>query len=121
MATTVQIFAEQLRGSISTPTASVTVPAGAPRDFTLNILSSDWLTVAGHELDIVLERSLDGGTTWQQVLAAHAVSGPTRFNAPPQVAASWDGQAGLARFRHILTTVNGVADATFTWGLSVTV
>lgn len=139
-ALTVPVVAESVQGSMATPSQSVSIGAGAPRNFIVNILSSTWQTVGSgvDRLDILIERSLDGGATWQPVAGGNFGSGATKGGAAPFFQVSWDGQASLIRIGHVLTTVNGVsrytsndqtgvvtdqggADPTFTWGLSVTI
>lgn len=119
---TVTVLAEQSRGSLG-PQASHAIPGGAARPFIVNILSADWQTIGDgvHQLDIAIERSLDSGTTWSAVAAATLQSGPVKGGGLPGFQASWDGQACLARIGHVTTTVSGVDDVAFGWGLSVTV
>lgn len=119
---TVTVLAEQSRGSIG-PQASHAIPGGAPRDFVVNILSSDWQTIGAgvHQLDISIERSLDSGATWDSIAGATIQSGPVKGGGLPGFQDSWDGQACLARIGHVTTTVNGVDDVPFAWGLSLTV
>lgn len=121
---TVTLLAEQSRGSIGpTPVGGVAVSGGAPRDFQVNIVSSDWQTIGAgvHQLDIAFERSLDAGATWVRLAADTADSGAVKGGGVPFFAASWDGQASLVRIGHVTTTVSGVQDVAFGWGLSVTV
>jgi hypothetical protein len=139
MATTITVIPESVQSSMATPSASQAISGGAPRDFTVNILSSDWKTIGDgvHELDVQLQRSLDSGATWEQLSYAHILSGAVKGGGLPGFAVSWDGLAALVRIGHILTTVSGVArytydtstqvitdhggaDQTFSWGLSVT-
>ncbi len=125
MAQTITILAQQSRNSITAiPANGVTLPAGAPRNFIVNILSSDWQTIGAgvHQLDIVFERSFDGGATWTEFGGGATLqSGPVKGGGVPGYQGSWDGQASLARIGHVIATVNGVDNVAFGWGLSVTV
>lgn len=119
---TLTVIAESVQGSKPVPSNVGSVTGGAPRDFTVNILSSDWKTVGAgvHELDVLIERSLDAGASWKQLAAAVLQSGPVKGTGLPGFACSWDGQASQVRLGHVLTKVNGVPDVAFSWGLSVT-
>jgi hypothetical protein len=122
MAQTVTLLAEQVRNSIGpTPVAGRAVPNGVPRDFTVNILSSDWTTVGAgvHQLDISIERSFDGGVTWDSIAAATLQSGTVKGGGLPGFTVSWDGLAALVRINHVTTTVNGIDNVAFSWGLSI--
>lgn len=121
---TVTILAETSRTSLGpTPVGGVSVSGGVARDFTVNILSSDWQTVGAgvHQLDIDFQRSLDAGATWQSMAAATLQSGAVKGGGLPGWSDSWDGQASLVRIGHVVSTVNGVDNVAFVWGLSVTV
>lgn len=139
---TITIIPESVQGSMPAPSASVSIQSGVPRLFQVNILSADWQTVGDgvHQLDIMLDRSLDDGATWEQLDGAVTQSGAVKGGGIPYFAASWDGQGGLIRIGHILTAVNGDArytysalnhldgvidhggtDPQFAWGLSVTI
>lgn len=122
---TITILAEQSRNTIAaTPVGGVPVSGGVPRDFLVNILSSDWTTVGAgvHQLAIAFERSFDSGASWVLVAGETVLqSGPVKGGGLPAYAVSWDGQASLVRIGHVTTTVNDVDNVAFGWGLSVTV
>lgn len=120
------VLAQAVRGSLafghvgdSNPTP-FSVSAGTARSYLIELTSSDWVDVTKVgtlTMDVSLERSLDGGTTWTGSGGfGGATNTPGKGGTVPQpsLSVSWDGLAMLLR-----GTVT-VGPSPFSWGVTVT-
>lgn len=97
----------------------VSINASAPRAFLISFPSVDWVNAAlvgTLHMDVVLERSIDGGTTWVGYGGfGGGVNNPGKGGviATPSISVTWDGLAML--LRGAITVA-----APFSWGVTVT-
>lgn len=106
-------------GHAGDPNPAFTVLAGTPRPYTVSLPSTDWTDVAQVgtlQLACPIERSLDGGTTWEGYsgfdLVTNAI-GKNSVISQASFSVSWDGQAMLLRG-------NVQSIPAFSWGISLT-
>lgn len=105
MAATV-ILPDALRGSLSTPSFSIS--AGTPKFIRVALTSPTFATDHTLSWDLVVERSLDNGATWDAYFTSTNVGG---FGLAVQNA-HWDGVACQLR-------ATAVVLIPFIWGLTV--
>lgn len=103
------VLTEAVRGSVAFGHAGDTIPtpftlnAGSPRNFVISFPSSDWTNISLQgtlTMSASLERSLDGGSTWQPFggfSGATNIVGKGGVIPTQQMGVSWDGRACLVR------------------------
>lgn len=105
MAATV-LLPNAVRGNLAT--SAFAIAAGAPKFLRLALTSPTFATDPSLSWDVVVERSLDSGTTWDPYFTSTNVGG---FGLAVQNV-RWDGVACLLRATITVPTP-------FTWGLTV--
>lgn len=100
------VLSNAVRGSLSTPAFAIS--AGTPKFIQLALTSPTFATDPTLHWDIVCERSLDSGVTWNTYFTSTNVGG---FGLAVQNV-HWDGVACQLRANIEVPTL-------FTWGLTV--
>lgn len=114
--TTQTILTEQLRGATA---GSVALPAGITSGVEFFLISSAWPTTPGNTLTVLVERSYDGGLTWNGYAASTFTSGSapiggkSRPDGMPFLRFTFDGLAAVWRW-----TIT--PNAPFVWGAGLT-
>jgi hypothetical protein len=108
-----QLLAEQNRNS--TNFGPFAIAAGVPQNIVVTFPSAAWAD-AGHTMNVLVEKSFDGGVTWTTLGGFDGESGHISKSGvveSPAIGMSWDGRACQVR---VAVTVN----APFAWGATVT-